>query len=286
MTVHWKRNIFRVQQGNIGKQFVDELARLYAAFADGSALESVSLKAIIVIPHLLLQKPHHSSKTKENISCLKRRMELWKDGDLASLLKEALTIQHRLKKFYQQKKTSNNPARQFADLVFQGKIKQALEMLSKEGSGGILRLDDTFNTNGTTRSVKDTLKLKHPPSQPADPEVCIQGNPPEVHHVTYDAINATLIRSTALQVRGTCVPLISKLMTGGDCVHPFNPPLIHYVKHWQDVPNVFAPHTSTIKLCLLSYHAVSLPLTNARASAPLALVTLPGESCQRPSSKL
>ena len=45
-------------------------------------------------------------------------MELWKDGDLVSLLKEALTIQHRLKKFYQQKKTSNNPARQFADLLF------------------------------------------------------------------------------------------------------------------------------------------------------------------------
>ena len=134
MTVHWKRNIFRVPQGNIGKQFVDELARLYAAFADGSALESVSLKAIIVIPHLLLQKPHHSSKTKENIPSVKRRMELWKDGDLGSLLKEALTIQHRLKKFYQQKKTSNNPARQFADLMFQGKIKQALEMLSK-GSG-------------------------------------------------------------------------------------------------------------------------------------------------------
>ena len=121
MAVHWKRNIFRVPQGNIGKQFVDDLARLYAAFADGSALESVSLKAVIVMPHLLLQKPHHSSKTKENISCLKRRMELWKDGDLACLLKEALTIQHRLKKFYQQKKTSNNPARQFADLVFQRK---------------------------------------------------------------------------------------------------------------------------------------------------------------------
>ena len=36
MVVHWKRNIFRVPQGNIGKQFVDELARLYAAFVDGS----------------------------------------------------------------------------------------------------------------------------------------------------------------------------------------------------------------------------------------------------------
>ena len=72
-------------------------------------------------------------------------MELWKDGDLASLMKEALTIQHRLKKSSHQKKTSINPARQFADLVFQGKIKQALEMLSKDGSGGVLRLDDTVN---------------------------------------------------------------------------------------------------------------------------------------------
>ena len=61
--VHWKRNIFQVRKGNIGKQFVDEFARLYVAFADGSALESVSLKAAIVMPNLLLQKPHHSSKT-------------------------------------------------------------------------------------------------------------------------------------------------------------------------------------------------------------------------------
>ena len=200
MIVHWKR---RVPQGNSGKQFVAELARLYTAFAEGSALESVSLKAAIVMPHLLLQKPHHSSKTKEHICCLKRRMELCKDGDLASLMKEALTIQYRLKKSFQQKKTPKNPSREFVDLVFQGKIKQALE---KEGSGGVLRLDDTFNTNGTTRSVKDTLKLKHPLSKPADPEVCIQGNAPEVHPITYDAIDATLIRSIALQVRGACGP--------------------------------------------------------------------------------
>ena len=57
MAVHWKKNIFRVPQGNIGKQFVDEFARLYVAFADGSALESVSLKAAIVMPHLLLRNP-------------------------------------------------------------------------------------------------------------------------------------------------------------------------------------------------------------------------------------
>ena len=98
--VHWKRNLFRVPQGNAGKQFVAELAKLYEAFAAGSALESVALKAAIIMPHLLLQKPHQKSKTKEHITSLKRRLELWKDGDLASLLKEASTAQHRLEKSF------------------------------------------------------------------------------------------------------------------------------------------------------------------------------------------
>ncbi len=206
LIVHWKRNIFRVPQGNGGKQFVAELARLYGAFAAASALETVALKAAIVMPQLLLQKPHQKSKTKEHITCLKRRLELWKDGDLTSLLNEASTTQYRLEKSFRQRKTTNNPARQFADLIFRGKIKQALEMLSKNGTGGVLRLEDTISTNDTTRSVKETLKSKHPPSQPAAQDVCAQGNPPQVHPITYDAINATLIRSVALQARGACGP--------------------------------------------------------------------------------
>ena len=31
--VHWKRNLFRVPSGNVGKPFVTELTRLYDAFA-------------------------------------------------------------------------------------------------------------------------------------------------------------------------------------------------------------------------------------------------------------
>ena len=44
--VHWKKNLFKVPLGNIGKSFVAEFSRLYNAFASGSALEcSVSTKA-------------------------------------------------------------------------------------------------------------------------------------------------------------------------------------------------------------------------------------------------
>ena len=52
--IHWKKNCFKIPLGNSGKSFVLELARLYNAFATGSTLECVALKATIVLPILLL----------------------------------------------------------------------------------------------------------------------------------------------------------------------------------------------------------------------------------------
>ena len=94
--VHWRRNCFKVPSGNIGNSFVSELARLYNAFATGSALESVAMEAAMTMPILLLQKPHRTSKMKDHIACLERRLESWKDGDIAYLLEEGRTIQQRL----------------------------------------------------------------------------------------------------------------------------------------------------------------------------------------------
>ena len=72
--VHWRPNYFRLPNGNAGKSFVSELARLFKAFATGSALESIALKAATVLPILLLQKPSRNSKVKVHISCLERRI--------------------------------------------------------------------------------------------------------------------------------------------------------------------------------------------------------------------
>ena len=91
--VHWRRNCFSIPKGHVGKVFVNELARLFSAFASGSALEPVALKATIVLPHLVLQKPHRRSKPKDHASLLERRMKLWEQGDLTELLKEGRAIQ-------------------------------------------------------------------------------------------------------------------------------------------------------------------------------------------------
>jgi len=44
--VHWQRNVFEVPRCSAGKAFVSELARLFCAVGQGSALESVALKAV------------------------------------------------------------------------------------------------------------------------------------------------------------------------------------------------------------------------------------------------
>lgn len=54
--VHWRRNIFSVPSGSEGKEFVHELARLFQAWADASALQPIAIKAAMTIPSLLPTK--------------------------------------------------------------------------------------------------------------------------------------------------------------------------------------------------------------------------------------
>ena len=61
-------------------------------------MESIAMKAAIVLPILLLQKPSHNSKAKEHSACLERRLKTWQNGDLSDLLLEGRTIQLRIPK--------------------------------------------------------------------------------------------------------------------------------------------------------------------------------------------
>ena len=72
----WRRNIFLLPSSKSGKEFVAEQARLFTAFGSGTTLECVALKAALVMPALLLQKPSATSKAKDHNSCLSRRLDL------------------------------------------------------------------------------------------------------------------------------------------------------------------------------------------------------------------
>ena len=112
--VHWRRNVFKVPSGRVGKLFVCELACLFLAYAEGTTLESIALTAAMTMPSLLLQKPHRSSKVKEHIHCLECRLKLWTEGDLDGLLREGCTIQRRLPNLPRDPKLDQQLARSFA----------------------------------------------------------------------------------------------------------------------------------------------------------------------------
>lgn len=203
--VHWKTNLFKVPYGKVGKSFVFEMARLFTAFATRSALESVALKAATLMPLLLLQKPARTSKLKDHIRCLERRLDTWRIGDLNELLKEGRTIQQRMSKSTQNF-DNERLSRSFANLMFQGKTQAALRLLSKQSRGGVLHLDDYTDTENGQRKVRDILSEKHPPAQPAHHDALINDDPPDIHPVLFESLDARMIRSAALHTSGAAGP--------------------------------------------------------------------------------
>ena len=162
--VHWKKNLFKIPTGSSGQSFTKELSRLYLAFAEGSALESIALQAAIIFPSLMLQKPHHCSKVKEHRAALVSRLDLWRNGDFMALLHEGSAIQSILNKYHEKKNREAAPtslSREFANQMFQGKTKLALHLLSSNGKSGIWNLNEQITINDKTTTVRQILKEKH-----------------------------------------------------------------------------------------------------------------------------
>ena len=133
---HWRKNLFSVPFGNAGKKFVVELSRLFRAFAVGSALETVALRAITVMSILLLQKSSFNTKPKEDSLCLERRLKVWAEGDINALVLEGRSLQKHLVHKTSKQNQDNAISRKFADLMFRGKVNAALDLLSKSNNGG------------------------------------------------------------------------------------------------------------------------------------------------------
>ena len=168
--------------------------KLYRAYAEETALEAVALKATTILPILLLQKPHHSSKSREHLVCLERRLTAWNAGDIDTLLQEGRTIQNRLPKAGPTAKDEARTTRAFSKLMLQGKTKAALRLISDHCKGGVLRLDSHIPSSDPEtepQTVREILASKQPPAQPASAETILlsESDPPTVHPVMFDCID-------------------------------------------------------------------------------------------------
>ena len=196
--IHWKKNSFAVPRGSAGKAFVlAELARLFRAVGEGSSLESVALKAIFVVYILLLQKPSRISKDKDHTLQLEQWLKQWRDGNLLELVAEGRAIQGRLKS-HLPKLSEAQLVRNFSKLMFEGKTKAALRLISGYQRDGVLNLDEIADSASPGHCVRDVLQAKHPPAQPLDPKYLLQhwADPPSVHPVIFSSLNAAALRTS------------------------------------------------------------------------------------------
>ena len=200
---HWRRNTFMVPSGKAGKQFVRELTALFNAYAQGSALESVALTSVMVACARLLQKPHLTSKCRDHVTALERRLSAWRDGDIDGLMREGRTIQTHLQ--FRRHNAPDQNSRIFSKLMFEGKTHAALRYLSESSGGGLLNIDDYVDEK---RTVLDALRSKHPPAGEIHQEALITTteDPPEVHSVLFDRLTSLSVRSAALRTQGSAGP--------------------------------------------------------------------------------
>ena len=155
---------------------------------------------------LLLQQPYPKSRSKHHQECLQHHLPLWLDGDLPSLLTEARSIQDRLPRFVRSSRPFNL-ARSFSNLMFKGKVKDALHLLSDRSQGRVLQVSEKVPSSDGL-SVLEVLKSKHPPSHQvsADTLIGLGSSPPSVHPVIFDSIDACCVRSAALRTFGAGGP--------------------------------------------------------------------------------
>ena len=69
--VYWRRNLFLLPSGIAGKQFIEECTRLINDWANNAPLKPIALKALMIMPSLLLQKVSKTSKAKDHSGQLK-----------------------------------------------------------------------------------------------------------------------------------------------------------------------------------------------------------------------
>ena len=190
--VHWKPNVFLTPSGHAGQNFLTTIKNLFDQFTANGPLKPLALKLILIAGPLLLQKPSASSKSKDHVECLTRRLILWHEGKLSDLLREGKTIQSRLTK----SKSGPSPLVIFSRLMLKGQVSAALKWVKRNPS--LL-----LSANG---SVLDELQSKHPDPKPADDD-CIYVGPIEVPDpILFNCIDANLVRRAAKLTRGSAGP--------------------------------------------------------------------------------
>ena len=191
--VKWRRNLFLLPSGAVGKQFIEELNKVVSSFVSKASNESAAMTKLMIMPALLLQKPAKKSKTAQHVQALKRRLLLWTEGKLDELLREGKAIQQRLKKTKQSKE---HVEQVFVRLMFQGKVSAAMRWIGTNA---------TDLLGATDQVITDLINL-HPAGKRAEQDSVLEGPIDKVEQVIFEEINGQLIQACTKKIDGAAGP--------------------------------------------------------------------------------
>ena len=196
--VKWRKNVFKLPSGAAGKRYIKETTRLIEIWNhDKKPLADISLKLLMSMPALLLQKPSRKSTAKQHSQYLDKRLDLWNAGNFEELMKECRAIQKRLRDSTPKNKTPEYLAKEFARFMLLGKVNAALKLLNKNTDFGVAAISE---------KTMDDLRKLHPEAKAADESILLTGDVPFFDPVIFNNIDESSISKAALNTRGAAGP--------------------------------------------------------------------------------
>ena len=203
--VYWRRNLFMLPFGKVGKTYIEQTNYLLNEWLHDSPIAGISIKMIMVMPQLLLQKPSQKSKAKDHSAHLKRRLELWTKGEFYQLLEEGTAIQQNLKSS-SRPKTIAEVSKRFLKEMQRGNINGAIKILTNNMENGILPINET---------TLQLLRQKHPEAKEPPENALLTDKEKPVHPIKFEMIDAEMVRKAASRTKGGAGP--SGLDANGWC---------------------------------------------------------------------
>ena len=206
--ITWRRNLFIVPHGAVGRRFVALLADLMHSFAVGGAARRHAWAAVVVASQLLLQKPC-ATQYGASAPHLDRRLGLWESGRIGELLREGRCLQAHLPPLRDsgpREADGQIDDMRFSKLVFSGRIQSAIRLASSASSGGVLAMDEVMDAD-TGKTVRDALLEKHPSPASPDPSVLVDAaDRPECDPILFERLTPALIKRVAREMSGSSGP--------------------------------------------------------------------------------
>ena len=184
--------MFLLSTGKAGKFFINELTKLFNAWIDDSPLTKIVMKAVMIMPSLLLQNPSKESQWKDHLKALQWRIELWQSSNPLELLQDSLTIQRNLKSVKAWKTVAKTS-------------KNFVEEMQKENVNGPLKLL-TVNIDHRALPLNHNtiskLEMKHLQASAPDPIILLPDEAQNIHPIRHEDITAEDVHKAAINTKG------------------------------------------------------------------------------------